>query len=122
MSRENTEVEAETLRAIICERLTDITFLMDYLALGFDGPSLTCVTVPVVLVGGKEIGWFDPGYRDELCKRIARHVVDVRIVPADSLQIDFEDGAAFRVSLKPEDYTPAGEAVRFNNQEVWWVL
>ena len=110
------------LQEIVGRQLSSVEFVQDYLQLRFDGPTLTAVTLPTVEVGGREIQWGDPGYRDELCARIARKVVSARIRAADLLRIVFDDGATVKVSLRDEDRR-AAEAVKFDlNSAEWWVL
>ena len=41
------------LQIIVGEKLSSVTFVMDYVQLGFDGPLLTAYSGPEVSFGGK---------------------------------------------------------------------
>jgi hypothetical protein len=114
--------QEELLQQIVGEELSSVEFVHDYVQLRFNGPTLTAVTQPVVQVGEHEYRWCDPGFRDELCKRIASRLIIARIQAGDTLRLEFEDRAIVKVSLRDEDYR-AAEAVRFDlNPSKWWTL
>ena len=96
--------------------------MQDYVQLRFDGPVLTMITWPVIELHDHELRWGEGGFRDGLCSQIGVKVVRAEILPGDSLQLEFSDGAIFKVSLRDEDYR-AAEAVRFESDPAtWWVL
>ncbi len=112
----------ELLQTIVGEQLSSVEFVQDYVQLRFDGPILTAVTQPVVEANGQEFHWGQCGFRDELCKRIARKVISAHIAPEDSVCIKFDDGATVMISLRSQDYR-AAEAVIFDAKPFgWWVL
>lgn len=122
MSLKETEFEEQLLQSIVGEQLSSVEFVHDYVQLRFDGPTLTAVTQPTVRVSGRQFRWDEPGFRDELCRRIARKVLSAHITPGDSLRIEFDDGAVVAVSLAQKDYR-AAEAVKFDvDPSQWWVL
>ncbi len=100
MTTRNTSREEDLLQAIVGEQLSSVEFVQDYVQLRFDGPVLTAITQPVIQIGERMLRWGDPGFRDELCKRIARRVVSARIPSGNKVQISFDDGAVVEVSLK----------------------
>jgi len=112
----------EVLQVIVGRQLSSVEFVQDYVQLKFDGPGLTAITQPTVEVDGRTFRWSEPGYRDELCGRIARKVSSARVLPRDSVRITFDDKAVVRVSLRRDDYR-AEEAVKFDaTPATWWVL
>lgn len=52
------------LVAIEGRELGAVTFVRDYVQLAFDGPMITAVTVPFLLMGENRFNWETPGYRD----------------------------------------------------------
>ena len=122
MAATNTAWAEKVLQAIVSRQLSSVEFVQDYVQLRFEGPTVTAVTQPVIEVGGKLLGWTDPGFRDELCARIARKVISARVLPEDSVRIAFDDGAVVKVSLRKDDYR-AAEAIKFDvTPATWWVL
>lgn len=121
MGTKNAKWEEEVLQQIVGVPLSSVEFVMDYVQLRFGGPTLTLTTLPTVEVDSKVFLWNELGFRDELCNQIGRRVVAARIVPGESIQIEFEHGARVRVSLRPEDYVTV-EAAEFRTDAVWWVL
>ena len=100
---------------LIGEQLSAVSFVMDYLQLQFDAYFLTVLTPLVVTFGEQSYRLGDLSYRDALCERIAHLVKDVSLA-ADRLRIVFDDGAAFDISLKEEDYV-GPEAINFQFPE-----
>lgn len=122
MPKHDTSWEQELLRLIAGEQLSAVTFVQDYVQLHFDGPGLTAITWPVVVVEGRRYERPDPGYRDALCSVISRRVTAASIIAGESICITFGTSAVIMVSLKNEDYRGA-EAARFDVDSArWWVL
>jgi hypothetical protein len=122
MEARDTSSEQALLQTIVGEQLSSVEFVQDYVQLRFDGPTLTAFTSPTVLVGPKEFQWGAPGFRDELCGRIARRVVRATI-NGTSVSIAFDEGAVVRIPLRPDDHRDP-EAVKFqvSPSGEWWVL
>jgi len=110
----------EALQIIVGQRLTSVEFVMDYIQLRFDGPVLTVLSPVTVTTDELEIRSGEAGFRDCLCERIAARVTSARIVPHEALQLEFEDEARIRISLRPADYDV--EAVLFNSDSTWWSI
>lgn len=114
--------EQEILQRIVGEQLSSVEFVMDYVQLRFNGPTLTAVTHPVVEVHGRVYSWGECGFRDALCERIAKRVTSALVKPGDLLRIEFADSSAVKISLRDEDYVGA-EAVIFDSGPAhFWVL
>ncbi|HSC78013.1 MAG TPA: hypothetical protein VLB32_05565 [Candidatus Acidoferrales bacterium] len=93
------------LDAIVGEQLSSVEFVQDYVQLHFDGPSIIAYVWPVVEVGGKAYRFGDSSYRDVLCGWIAHRIPTAFVVEEEELKIEFDDGAALSISLRPEDRT-----------------
>jgi hypothetical protein len=102
------------------EQLSAVTFVQDYVQLHFDGPRLTLVTWPVVIVGDEGHAFGDPGYRDQLCGLIGRIVSRAYVRVGDRLQIDFAERASLVASLKPEVYRAAHVVIFDDGQSNQW--
>jgi len=90
--------------SILGEQLSSVEFVQDYLQLHFDGPTLTLFVWPLVISNGCEHRLGRDGcYRDELCGRIGRRVLEVVTDNAEAITVRFDDTASFVVSLKSED-------------------
>jgi hypothetical protein len=92
------------LQRLVGEKLSSVTFVMDYVQLRFDGPLLTAYTGPDVTFGGKVFAWGKPGFRDALCERIGAIVRQAEVVNDDAIRLRFSDGGVISISLKSEDY------------------
>ena len=123
MPGNNTSWEQGVLSRVVGEQLSSVEFVQDYVQLRFDGPTLTCFTRPEVELRERTFRWGEPGYRDELCARIASKVVEVSVLSGDAIRIRFADGAEVKVSLRDADYRCA-EAAKFDVSRggEWWVL
>ena len=57
--------------------ITHITFMNDYLAIGFNIGALTAVIPPTILKGNKMWGWRRSGYNDNIISLIQTNVTSV---------------------------------------------
>lgn len=109
------------LTPLFGQRLTFVTFVMDYFQLGFDGPSLTLLIDPIVIGPSLRVDSQTPGYRDALCNQITRTVVSAEIVEDAQLTIEFDNDIKFVVPLASENY-PGPEAIIFGDGEEGWCV
>ena len=86
------------------QELASVTFVQDYLQLDFNGPVLTLYIWPEVFRPEGSYGFGEPGYRDMLCDEISGTVSAASYEDAIALEIGFESGVIFRVSLRDADY------------------
>lgn len=96
---------AVLLEIIVGAQLSSVEFVQDYVQLRFDGPNLTLFVWPSLHFPNRVVRFGEPGYRDELCGRIALKVRQARIRENEDLVINFEDGVELFVSLKAADRT-----------------
>ena len=110
------------LNQIVGERLTAITFVLDYYQFQFDGPMFNVLTpVSVASAAGRAVSG-DDQFRNLVCGQIAKVVRSASVQEGDAIVVTFEDGSEVRFSLKQEDY-PGPEAVIFyGNADVWGVF
>ena len=111
----------ELVQRLVGRELSSVTFVRDYVQLGFDGPILNAVTLPMVRVGRRRYKPIGPGYRDALCGRIGRSVEKASVQENEAFRISFDDGTELSISLRPEDYTGA-EALTFKDGHDMWVI
>ena len=57
--------------------ITHISFLMDYLAIGFNSGTLTAFLPPSIISGEKSWHWQQPGFNDKLVSLIQSKVISV---------------------------------------------
>jgi hypothetical protein len=101
-------------------QLSAVTFVQNYIQFHFDGPYLNTYVWPRLL-NGEEFSPRTPGYRDALCNRIGKAVVDTVEERNDKLAIEFDDGVVMEVSLREADRESL-EAAMFqdgSSGEVW---
>lgn len=116
------ESQRDPLAALATEQLSSVTFVQDYLQLGFDGRGLTLNVWPIVVTGTARVRHNDYGYCDALCSFIGKTVervvetesrIDVLFVGGDSIQIDLlgtEEEEGNRVIYQDSD----------KNVWAWW--
>lgn len=112
MADNKTEKSSGALSYLIGKQLSAVVFVMDYLQFQFNGAVLTVLNPICVKVDNKIYQSGDINFRNSLCERIS-HIVENLLLSEDRLEINFNDSAAFFISLKDEDYSNA-EAINFN--------
>jgi hypothetical protein len=114
------EGERQHVTSVIGGELSAVTFVRDYVQLHFDGPTISAYTLPTVTVGDSVFSHISPGYRDALCARIGSTVRAAYADPGQQLRIDFSDGSALSISLRPEDRQVEEAAVYTDAQTKEW--
>jgi hypothetical protein len=107
------------LNGLVGCAVTSVTFVMDYLQIGFDGDILTVLTNPHLLREGEEISWDSSDFADALRRQIgtALHRVDVS---GFRLRLTFENGHALNIPLQVDP--PRVEHVIFQKDgKTFWV-
>ena len=89
--------------------LATVTFVRDYVQLGFDGPSFTLVVDPVVKSGGHEFRRKDNGFCDALVSLINKRLLRCELEENVSMRLLFDSGESLMV--------PLGDEVRGTNPE-----
>ncbi len=94
----------EPFESLIGEKLSAITFVLDYWQLQFDGPSISAFTRLEVSVGGSVLRDGDDQFRNVICGQIGKIVLQVALVQPEAFTVLFEDQSSISVSLKWQDY------------------
>ena len=87
------------IRNLIGEKLSAVSFVMDYLEFHFNGPVLRTLTHPVLATGEARVAFEDPGYRDALCLLIGQTVRDLGVKDGHVIEVVFDSGQILRVPL-----------------------
>ncbi|UPJ46978.1 hypothetical protein IVB30_27230 [Bradyrhizobium sp. 200] len=104
---------------IVGEKLSAITFVMDYWQLRFDGPTINALTRVQVSANGNVLKDRDDQFRNLICGQIGKVVKEVVLAKSESFTIKFEDRSSICISLKAEDYVgPEAVVLYGSNQTV----
>jgi hypothetical protein len=85
--------------SVVGEELNTVSFVMDYVEFGFNGPVLRALTSPIVDIGGERPRFPAPGSRDALCDLIGRTVRAVDEREEISLTLELTGGARLTIPL-----------------------
>jgi hypothetical protein len=103
-----------TLQDLKGEPLSDITFVMDYLQIGFSGSVLTIYSRPIAKTAREEYRFPEAGSRDALCSFIGHVLTQVVSKPNDRIILFFDNGtieilldAANRVNGDAAEFWPS---------------
>jgi hypothetical protein len=111
----------DALGELVRHALSSVTFVADYVQLGFDGPGMNAYTTPIVTCGSESLSLGQPGYRDSLCGQIGC-IVERSEVDDQRVSIVFENGAVISISLRDDDYR-GPEALEFSlDKDRIWVV
>ncbi len=87
------------------QELTAVEFVLDYLQLRFDGPTVTFYDWPTLLLPDFSLAHGEPEYRNGLCAQIGEEVELATVEEGDSLTIKLANGVVIAISLREEDLT-----------------
>ena len=106
----------QPLNLLIGVELSSIEFVRDYLQLRFDGPYITVLTEPLIIVEHKEYSRRDEGFCNELLRFIGVPVEKTLLREGQTISLHFPSGRSIIISLRPEDLKGrSAEAVNFND-------
>jgi len=112
---------ADALGKLVGHKLSSVTFVADYIQLGFDGAGMNAYTTPTVTCGSDSLSLGQPGYRDVLCGQIGCRVERTE-VDKQRVSIVFESGTEVSISLRDDDYR-GPEALEFSlDKDRVWVV
>jgi hypothetical protein len=108
---------------LIGEELSSIEFVRDYIQFRFDGPCLTAITNPNIIVGHKQYSRNDTGFCDILLGFIGLQVEETSLRETEIINIHFSGGRSINISLRTEDLQGrSAEAVNFTDgQGGMWI-
>ncbi|MVN23468.1 hypothetical protein [Mucilaginibacter arboris] len=110
------------LNILIEEKLSSVTFVMDYLQVDFDGNGFTFYIWPVVTVENIEYKFGDSYYRDKLCSLIAQIVKSVSYVDNKEIVIHFDNENKLFLSLDPNNPDIIVEIATFKDANKNWYV
>jgi hypothetical protein len=99
---------------IVGEKLSAITFVLDYWQFQFDGPTINALTRVQVSAGGNILADGDDQFRNLICDQIGKIVAEVTFAKSQTFTMTFKDLSSISISLKAEDYR-GPEAIVFND-------
>ena len=118
---EVSQTEKQIEQQMVGEQLSAVTFVMDYLQLQFNAPTINAYTPVTVCLDENSWVTGDDQFRNKLCGQITKIVKSVTIRSEDTFLITFEDGSLISISLRPSDYV-GPEALGFRGRENLWVV
>lgn len=102
------------LNILIGKELSSIEFVRDYIQFRFDGPCLTAITDPYIIIGHKQYYRTDKGFCDILLGFIGLPVIETSLRESETITIHFSAGRSINISLRPKDLKGrSAEAVNF---------
>ena len=111
---------AQLYEQLVGERLSGVTFVMDYIQLQFNPPRIINVYTPVTVSSASHTAKSgDEQFRNALCEQITKIVEAVTVIPREAFRIIFADHSTVSISLRPSDYVGA-EAIYFQGREDKW--
>jgi hypothetical protein len=94
----------QELQRLIGEKLESVTFVHDYVQLGWARSGLNAYTMPVAVTPSGIYMVGAPEYRQVLYRLEGRIVTKVD-VPDECVRLLFEGGTSLSISLRDEDYS-----------------
>jgi hypothetical protein len=89
----------EALLDLMGEEINEISFVMDYVEVHFNGPKLTCFGNPIVEREGRRSVFPEPGSRDALCNLIGEIPGRIIVVPDQAIILFMNSGCTLSVPL-----------------------
>ncbi len=108
-----------SLQVLIGEKLSSVTFVLDYWQLDFDGHGFNVMSTITVKDATWTVNSGEPGFRDRLCEQLAKIVLYAEFKDNLGVLIAFEDGSSIYLSARLEDYRGA-EAIIFRRRDKGW--
>lgn len=114
--------EIRIRQQIVGQRLSGVTFVMDYVQLQFDPPPTINAYTPITIrSGGRTAVSGEETFRNLICEQIPKTVASIAIVEGEAFSLNFEDGSIVSISLREED-NAHGEAMEFIGGDNLWVI
>jgi hypothetical protein len=114
--------QSRPFEAIVSEKLSAITFVLDYWQLHFDGPTINALSRMEVSVHGVVLRDEHDQFRNLICGQIGKLVADVVLVQSEACTIIFVDKSSIKISLKQEDYRGPEAMIFYGSNHSTWVV
>jgi len=112
-SREQRKVTTP-LQAAVGEYLSSVTFVMDYVQLGFCEYGFNMYSWPVLTIKNVTLVHTDDGYKDAICSLIGETLTGIDEYLDIGLNLQFKDGASISLPLRVEKDFPGPEVAEFH--------
>jgi hypothetical protein len=112
-----------SLQVLVGEKLSSVTFVLDYWQLDFDGSGFNVMSKITVKGPDWAVSSGEAGFRDRLCGQIAKIVLHAEFKEKDGVFIAFEDKTSVFLSTQDEDYQgPEALLFRRRDSKNLWVV
>jgi hypothetical protein len=101
---ERIDQQSKPFEAIVGEKLSAITFVLDYWQLHFRRPTINALSRMEVSTNGVVLRDGHDQFRNLICGQIGKVVAAVALLQPEAFSITFEDQSLIKISLKREDY------------------
>lgn len=108
-------MEDNFFNILIGEKLSSVTFVMDYMQVDFDGNRFTFYIYPTVTIENVNYNFGDAFYRDKLCSLITKTVQEVIVIQNENLTIKFHDSNKLTLSLDTNNLDILTEIATFSD-------
>ena len=105
---------------LVGEKLSSVTFVLDYLQLDFDDSGFTMFIWPVILSENKKAFYGEDQYRNRLCALIAKVVTRIDYVENIFLNIVFDETNQIQWPINPDNPDIIAEIGFYQNTEEEW--
>ena len=100
------------LRMLRGEPVNAVSFVMDYVEIGFNGPVIRCIANPIVEIDGASHMFPETGSRDALAKLIGRNLTSLKYEAEARMSLRFDNNARLIIPLDAAS-RHGGEAFHF---------
>ena len=101
MDNNDERVLSDLKKILISKQLTNVTFVMDYLQLFFEGNVFNIYVFPEILVNKIKYNINDKGYRDAICELISQNVSIIEWIEDLSIKIILQNENTITFNLAP---------------------
>jgi hypothetical protein len=117
------DVKANPFDDLVGLDVATVTFVRDYVQIGFDGPLLTCFFPPrIVLPTEGAFAFGKAGYADALVEFINCKLCIGVVIPRKEIKLTFEAGYGLSIDLNPDTAPPGPESAMLKLEDGrWWV-
>jgi hypothetical protein len=110
------------LKTLAGEKLSSITFVMDYLQMDFDGNGFNMYIWPEVIVDDEVYKFGENEYQNKLCSFITKQVKEIEYEDEVRLGIVFQDDNRIELSLDPNNVDIVAEIAEYRDTEGNWLV
>lgn len=105
------------VQGVVGEYLSSVTFVMDYLQLGFSDYGFNMYSWPALVIANKTLVHTNVGYKDALCSLIGETLTRIDEYLDTGLTLEFKNGASISLPLRVGRDSPGPEVAEFHGPE-----